>query len=397
MQDTNFLGYGKELAAFWESTVDRKTSLLRYRDERLLGRPARLRLEYANSSDGRSAVLEVARPFVSLDTRWSAGLVAASLERTDTLYRLGHVYDRFHERVQAFDLSGGWSPDRHSGATHRLLVGFAYEDHTFRPLAGDAARVATTDLPPDRTLVYPWIGWQWSEDGFVVIRDLDKIQRREDLNLGGEVSVRLGRTDRGLGASEDGWVCSGSWRGGGQVGARHLLTTAASLAGRVGGGPPRGAAISFAVRDYVTDFGRHRLLLGLQLDATHRGDPETQLLLGGDNGLRGYPLRYEEGDRRVLLTVEQRFYSTRELFHLAHVGGAVFFDAGRAWFADATHAAASSPAIDPGWLADVGVGLRLASSRSARAAMIHFDLAFPLRGPKDLAHAQWLVTTSERF
>ena len=38
-------------------------------------------------------------------------------------------------------------------------------------------------------------------------------------------------------------------------------------------------------------------------------DPDMQLLIGGDNGLRGYPLRYEAGTSRALLTVEQRFYT----------------------------------------------------------------------------------------
>ena len=63
-------------------------------------------------------------------------------------------------------------------------------------------------------------------------------------------------------------------------------------------------------------------------------DPETQLLLGGDTGLRGYPLRYQAGDRRGSSSWSSAFFSDRELFHVLHLGAAVFYDVGRAWFKD---------------------------------------------------------------
>src|SRR4029453_7544016 len=59
-----------------------------------------------------------------------------------------------------------------------------------------------------------------------------------------------------------------------------------------------------------------------------------QLLLGGDNGLRGYPLRYQAGDALALFTLEQRFYTDWQPLKLVNVGAAVFFDAGRAWGQD---------------------------------------------------------------
>lgn len=33
-------------------------------------------------------------------------------------------------------------------------------------------------------------------------------------------------------------------------------------------------------------------------------------MLGGDNGLRGYPLRYQVGTTNALITLEERFYSS---------------------------------------------------------------------------------------
>jgi hypothetical protein len=48
-------------------------------------------------------------------------------------------------------------------------------------------------------------------------------------------------------------------------------------------------------------------------------------------------------------------------------------------------------------LRDVGLGLRIGSTRSANAAMIHLDVAFPLDAREGERSVQWLVTTSDTF
>ena len=116
------------------------------------------------------------------------------------------------------------------------------------------------------------------------------------------------------------------------------------------------------------------------------------MLLGGDNGLRGYPLRYQEGDRRWLLTVEHRFYTDWYILRLARVGAAVFVDAGEAWYAGAR-----GDATELGVLRDLGIGLRLESTRSSGTSMLHIDLAFPLDGDDSIDAVQFLVNAEERF
>jgi hemolysin activation/secretion protein len=115
-------------------------------------------------------------------------------------------------------------------------------------------------------------------------------------------------------------------------------------------------------------------------------------LLGGDNGLRGYPLRYLSGDKSALLTIEQRFFSDWYPFRLFRVGGAIFFDAGRTW--------GQSPggSENPGLQTDVGFGLRLGNARSGLARMIHVDLAFPLGSDDDsIDNVQLLIEAKSSF
>jgi hemolysin activation/secretion protein len=120
-------------------------------------------------------------------------------------------------------------------------------------------------------------------------------------------------------------------------------------------------------------------------------DIDNPLYLGGDTGLRGYPLRYQNGESRALLTIEQRLFTDWYPFRLAHVGAAVFFDAGRTW--------GDSPvgATNLGLLKDVGFGLRLGNTRSGNGRVLHIDIAFPLDGEDDIDSVQILIDAKGSF
>jgi hemolysin activation/secretion protein len=120
-------------------------------------------------------------------------------------------------------------------------------------------------------------------------------------------------------------------------------------------------------------------------------DAETQVLLGGDNGLRGYPLRYQAGKHRTILTVEQRYFTEWYPWRLFRVGYAVFADAGRVSGTDPR----AAPSL--GTLYDVGIGLRLSSPRSSGRSVVHIDLAFPLNGDPSIDSAQLIIETKGSF
>jgi len=107
--------------------------------------------------------------------------------------------------------------------------------------------------------------------------------------------------------------------------------------------------------------------------------------------LRGYPLRYQGGDKKFLFTVEKRYFSDWYPFRLFHVGGAIFFDAGRTWGEDPV----GGPNL--GLLTDVGIGLRIGNNRSGIGRMIHIDLAFPLNGEEDIDSVQLLIESKKSF
>ncbi|MCB1008438.1 MAG: hypothetical protein KDB94_06045 [Acidobacteria bacterium] len=392
LQDTNFLGLGKDVQLLYRSNVDRDEAYARYRDKSLLGTRLHLDLEAGEASDGHTGRIVLERPFYSLDSRWGVGVALSDGTEVGSRSDLGHVTDRFAARHDFAEVWGGFSPGLEGSSTHRLTFGMTWSRDRFAP-APEGFDPVGGIVPADRELIYPWVGWEWVEDGYVVLHDLDKIERSEDVNLGGEAGVRLGFAPSGWGENPGQAVVSARYRDGVRLGERNLLLVAADLGGRFGGGGTEDLLASVTLREYFRDFDNGRLLVSLRAEMAHALSFDRQLLLGGDNGLRGYPLRYQQGDRALLLSVEQRLYFDRELFHLFRVGAAAFFDVGRAWFGDRADAVGRQL----GTLRDLGVGLRLGSSRSARAGMVHLDIAMPLDGPSDVAHLQWLVSTSETF
>jgi outer membrane protein assembly factor BamA len=79
------------------------------------------------------------------------------------------------------------------------------------------------------------------------------------------------------------------------------------------------------------------------------------------------------------------------VWQLFRIGGAAFFDTGRAWGGDNVNT------VNPGWLSNAGFGLRIVSVRSAFSNVLHLDLAFPLNATNDIKKVQFLVKTKASF
>lgn len=410
LADTNFLGTGKEISLSRIGTVDRTSNLVRYRDPNVLGSRVRLTASYADNSDGGRTRFELERPFYSLSSRWGAGVRSFRDERVENLYKAGKVVTNFEHRHDFVEVYGGLSPGLVNGAARRFRLGFTYSSDTFMRSAfapqfpfilpkqqRQPPPRQLFDAPENRTLAYPWIGFESVQDRFVVERDLNRFQRAEDVNLGRQYNVLLGFSSPAFGGDGERWILQSAFSAGWRPTSRNLVLAQVGGSTRWAAGGAEDLIAGGRVRWYARDFGENIFYASLGADLAHRLDGEDQLLLGGDSGLRGYPLRYQAGDRRVLLTLEQRFFSDREIFHLAHLGGAVFFDAGQAWFAGPLSRLDARFYQERKILKDAGLGLRLGSSRSSRGGVLHLDVAFPLDGRSSIERVQYLVSTSDTF
>ena len=388
IEEQDFMGRGELVSLEWGSDVDRTSLRLVYDDPQLLGTWWRGRVSYADNSDGSMSELAVGRPFYSLDTRWSAGTDLSFGDRSVARYREGQVLDEFDERVNRFEISGGGSPGLQAGWTRRWLAGLRYDESDFTA-SPDVDLVAA--LPADRKLVYPWLGLEWIEDDFDTAHNRDQIGRTEDVHYGATLRADLGLATSALGSDRNAAVFGLSASTGRRLGERDSLFVGSALTGRWEADGLRDTALRGEMRHYHRQSNGSLRFAAVRADAVVDPDLDHQLLLGGDNGLRGYPLRYQSGTASVLFTAEQRFFTGWFPLRLYQIGAAVFADVGRTWGDDD----AGQPSL--GWLADAGIGLRIGNPRSGFGHVLHVDLALPLIRQPGIDSVQLLIETRRSF
>lgn len=388
IEELNLLGTGAQLSVSQKSGVDRDSNLVIYRDRQLGRSWWSLDAQFADNSDGQFAQVILDHPFYSLDTRWAGGVAATDDERVDSRYDLGEVVDQYRVDQKLSTAYVGWSRGLRNGWVTRWKFGYTRDERDFSALTTPAT---TRALPGDRRLAYPWIAAEWVEDDFRTERNRDQIARTEDIALGLRARLQVGFASESFGADRSATMLSGGISHGWRPTPRQTLQLEASTSGRLEDGKVAGGLLGFDARWYFRQSQRRVLYVGLSTLNGKNLDLDQQVDLGGDNGLRGYPLRYQSGTSRWLFTAEQRLFSNWYPFRLFNVGGAVFFDMGEV--------RGNEPLGSPsqGLLRDIGFGLRLGNGRSGLGNVVHIDVAFPLDGDTSIKNLQFLVETKRSF
>ena len=389
LKEQNLLGSGTAIEVLFKSDVDRDSRVLKYRDRNLGHSWYGLELDYYDNSDGYLQFIEIGQPFYSLDSRRAQGFSIRNEERIGTFYDRGEIASEYHEEALSYELSRGWSSGLRNGWTRRYTAGLAYDEHRFAAVEDSA--YSTSPLPADRQLLTPFVGVEIVEDRFEKSSNHDQINRIEDRFLGTRINARLGVARQSAGSDRDAWLLNIGAQTGFGSSANSSLIVASKLAGRIEQGGAQNVTLDASASYYKRQSDRRLLYMGLSGTYGSNADLDQLLVLGGETGLRGYPLRFQTGDSRAVFTIEQRYFTDWYPFRLFHVGGAVFFDVGRTW--------GESPvgAADSQLLRDVGFGLRIGSSRSGLGRMIHVDVAVPLDDTDGIDGVQLLVSTRKSF
>src|SRR5271170_104973 len=389
LQEENLFGWGKGLQLSHGSTVDRTSTTLQYIDPNVFASHWVSQLVYSDSSDGFQRSALFAQPFYSLDAPWSTKIYALTFNRTVSRYNLGEIVDQFNDNQTSYELSGGLSSGLIDGWTKRWTFGMRYDRNLFlpTPLTSTPAKI----LPPDRTLSYPFTGFDILQDNFKKVGDENEIGRTEDLYFGTEITGEIGYSSSAFGADRDAVMLAAKALHGFELPYQQQLFLSSDFSSRIEEEHARNLIADLSAKYYWRWRQDWLLYAALSGTTTYMLDPDMQLLLGGDNGLRGYPLRFESGTSRALFTVEQRFFTDWYPYRLVRVGGAIFADVGRTW---GNGVIGNS---DPGLLKDVGFGLRLGNTRSGLGNVLHIDLAFPLNDIPGISQMQFLVQTTQSF
>lgn len=388
IEEENLLGTGISLSVTRVREVDHSGTKFHVSDKHALGAWTGVDYAFSDLDTGENHSFSVSQPFYALDVRSAAGFSVGHSKSIASVYRAGSVVAEYQQTVDSLEAFGGWSTGLVEGWTNRFSAGISHQANDY---GLDPTRTAPQALPEDVTLTGPFLRYELIQDDVRKLQNFDLIERPEFFSLGLQTSLQVGRAMEGLDSTRDAWLYNFSVSDGTHRKEEHILLASASVSGRRDELAHR-QQINGSVRYYRRQARDALFFASLSGAVSKSPDISDVLQLGGDGGLRGYPLRYQTGDQRVLLTLEQRVYTDWYPFRLFRIGGAMFYDVGRAW-----GGVFGQGDANPGWLSDFGIGLRILSTRSAFGNVIHADLAFPVQTGPGIESVQFLFKTRTSF
>ncbi len=395
LSDVNVLGKGKSVSVAYFDDRDRAGAFLEYVDPNLWGSRWTGALLAADNDDGDRYGLTIERPFYALDTQYALGLSGEHFTREQDLEFLGDDLFELDAESNAFSLYAARSDGRQEGWINRYYLGYRFVEESFEFPADFPG-----PLESERRFSYPFIAWQSIQDQFTQGSDVERVGITEDLKLGWSSYAELGWSTDRLGGEGDFLLLRGSAAYRRFVDDGQLLSLSVGASGRYDLDRRASEDVQLDLQiSYLWQQGeKWRFFTSGRYNHTRNLPLDKQLTLGGDSGLRGYPTRYQPGDRSFLVTIEQRYHSGAYPFGLFRVGYAAFVDVGRAWFDDPAPDWVPTREGDHfGTLANVGLGLRLESVRTRRDRVFHIDVSRPLVDGPDVDDWEITLSGKQRF
>ena len=356
--EKNLFGLGKAVTVSHRATLDRTIDQLVYEDYQLFGSHVGVTGSVSNLSDGNEQFFRLGKRYLSLMDPWAMSVSAGNFSRTDPIFRQGIETGRLAHQGRWADFELGRAVRRRGNHALRLHGAYRIRDE----------RVGF--VPRDFGIAE--VGVRSVSNRFVRLTHINRFERTEDFNLGAESYGTVGVSSPILGGQEHRVMMLAV---GHDQGIRfrddHFLLAAVRFAGRYERAAWRNALTDASLR-YLRKHSLRQMLVGkVNYRHGHNLDPEVQVLLGAETGLRGYPLRQFEGNRSLLLSVEERWFVADDLGQLLSLGVAGFIDSGFVW-----------TEFQPVDLTDlktaVGLSLLLGSNRLSSRSGVRIDVGYGL-------------------
>ena len=370
LTETDLLGTGRQISVAYDKGIERTSRLLSFQDPYLFRPFWRGKLFLADNSDGRQRQIEIARPFYAFSTPWAADLLASRLVEENKLYQAGKTFSTFSHQSDETLGSYGRAFSSSEFQAERGTLGLDFTEDRFFPVADKPVPI----LPADRKFRYLFGTYEHVENSFETLNFVNRDSRYEDFNLAPRIFVKAGYSPIAFGAPSNSFFGEAEWSGGIRFSEDAFAQTDVDVQSRFDGGPQN--TIVSAFLGYVRRFRLVRMpqtFVGrVQYDQGWHLDEEVQFEASGLTGLRGYAVHAMQGDKRLIMNLEQRFFSEREYLQLFSPGAVVFFDVGTALPRGVPFQASSLRS-------DAGVGLRLAIGRAGGNNILRVDVAYPFQ------------------
>lgn len=386
ISDGNIMGTGTEFTIGYEQNNDRNLISYDISNPHIFNSQISTRVYYADTSDGRDTIVDIEHPFYSLETPWATGFYTQDVTQELRIRHGDEEINRFRHQSMFNEIYFGVATDVQETYTQRWLVGISNEEDNFFEMDDTLQAV-----PQQRKAAYPWIEYQYLENRFGVFKNVNQIQRAEDIAIGQNLRFRFGYAGTQFDNPDDVARYIGEYTNIIGMSDQHILETGVTLSGRHHSKLERSDStvlgLDFAYNYFVDE--KNRWYLGLQYDVGQDLAQYEELTVGDITGLRGYPSDYQRGDERYVFTIERRYFSEIHIFNILRVGAVAFFDVGKAWGLEQY---GETPT-----LSNVGFGLRLASTKVRIGNVVHVDIATPLSAREGLSEYQLTIGAQKKF
>jgi hypothetical protein len=216
---------------------------------------------------------------------------------------------------------------------------------------------------------------------FARLKGLDALTATQDVPLGFQFGLQLGRSVAFLGAQEADIFAASDLYVGAHAGIATLRIQARGEGRREAGAPWDGVLTTGRITHYLKFSDWHLNQAVVEWSAGYRQRTPFQLLIGvPEGGVRGYEESTLAGGQRVVGRLEER-YVLGPVFKAADAGMALFADAGKQWAGDVPFG------VNSGVKTAVGFSV-LATLPAKSARLWRADFAFPLNGD---AGRRWTI------
>lgn len=385
--EDNLWGTGNQLIAEYFSDSEREGYKTRFLSPNIYGSHWQTALQYADNSDGESYQFRLNKHFYQLKSDWSFGFEVFKDIKDVSEYQRGDVYNEYQSKLQYLAIDSGWKLSQQDNRVQRLSVGLKLDDRHF------AANDNSTLPPPaDRDLSQLWLGYEWFEADYQKLHNFYLFNRVEDINFGWQFSTRVATLAKNLGAYSSGWQWQLNLDKNWQINERSWLVLHSDFNRLHASQLPEQQLFNSQLR-YIRHLSDNQVWLNQFSWAIGKNlFRDERIAIGGDEGMRAFPLYYQTGNKAVIASTEYRYITSWNLYQLFDVALAAFADAGRAW---------DNPdqpiALDNGRLYGYGLGVRLLPSHASRGSIISIDLSKPVTENPELSGWRWRFIAKREF
>jgi len=420
IKDRNLLGLGIDAQFQSFSNAQRTGYKLDTIIPLFLKQNSEVKIRISDNNDGKQNSLFVVKNFVSLDTAYAYKIGFNNEKRNDTIYQNNESTTIFSHNINYRTVNYAWLSDRLNSSnnddTLRFSLGLTQDQHKFSYLdTGYAFNISnpkiltnnksvnianietdqfiqnSINLPKDRDYLYPWFNVEYIENDFKKLTNIHLVTQFEDFNFGWHVNAKLGLADGNK--INSAWAL---WRSniskGFAVNGESLALLNIYFASDIYDNSANRFFAKIDAELFYHLSEQWNFYLGNTTVVSDNQYIDKPITLGGDSGMRGFPLQYQHGKNSLKITSELRYYPHINLYKLFELAGTIFIDVGKtSGNNDITEN------IDNGWLYSIGIGARIYSTHASMGRVVHIDLAKPFSDNPELGGFEIRLQAKETF